>query len=226
MYEYLIWIGILAIGWLVVYALFPRVRRKLWWSSWLAMPFGIGEIFFIPEYWTPQTLFNLGLQYRVDIESFALMFFLGGLASGVYEAIVKQRLRVKGACCAKHCLCYTPLLFAIAGLAIFARAFPELNIIYVSSIACLMGVAWAFLIHAQLRKHLLFGGIAFAAIYLISLALTDAIAPGWIAATWNMAALSGITALRVPIEELLFGLSFGMLWTALYEEVCENFHVR
>ncbi|MBI4150541.1 hypothetical protein HY492_00270, partial [Candidatus Woesearchaeota archaeon] len=178
-----------------------------------------------PEYWTPSTLFNLGLQYRVDIESFLLMFVLGGLAGGLYEIIVKQRFRVKGVCCAKYCLCYTPLLFAIAGLAIFARAFPAWNIIYVSSFACLLGAVWAFFIHPQLRKHLVFGGIAFAAVYWISLALTDAIAPGWIATTWNMTALSGITLLRVPIEELLFGLSFGMLWTSLYEEVCENFKV-
>lgn len=222
MYEYLLWIGILAVVWLLAYTLYPKLRKKLLWSSLVAVPFGVGELFFIPQYWQPQTLFNLGMRYGIDIESFLLMFVLGGVAAFVYEAFFKRRVPLKQAFCHPRCYCYLSLAIAIGVFAVAFKAFPELNIIYVSSISCLAGGLFAAGIYPKLRSHIVAGGVFFAAFYLLSLALIDLLSPGWIAGTWNMASLSGITLLAVPIEELLFGFCFGTLWTSLYEETCKH----
>lgn len=94
MYEYLSWVVLLGIFWTIAYSLKPELRQKILWSSIIALPFGLGELYFIPNYWTPQTLLNLGMRYRVDIEAFALMFFLGGVAATVYEGVFKKQLPV------------------------------------------------------------------------------------------------------------------------------------
>lgn len=224
MYEYLVWVLLLGVVWLIFYSLQPAIRKKMWWSSWIAFPFGVGELYFIPNYWTPQTLFGLGMKYGVDIEAFLLMFFLGGVAAAIYEFVVREYLPRTQKICHPFCKCYTPLLTTLIAFITLTRAFPAWNIIYPSSLACLAGGAMAMLIYPNLRRHVFLGGILFALLYWISLALIDFVFPGWIARTWNMAALSGITLLRVPIEEILFGFSLGAIWAPLFEEVCSNRH--
>ena len=34
---------------------------------------------------------------------------------------------------------------------------------------------------------------------------------------WNLPAISGILILKVPLEELMFAFTFGMMWSSLYE---------
>jgi hypothetical protein len=42
-------------------------------------------------------------------------------------------------------------------------------------------------------------------------------APGFIGQVWNLKALSGVLVYGLPLEELLFGFSFGLFWTGVYE---------
>ncbi len=226
MYEYLIWTILLGIIWLIAYVSNPKLRRKILWSSWIAFPFGLGDLYFIPNYWTPQTLFDLGARYHVDIEAFLLMFFLGGTAAYVYEGIFKKQIPSLQKICHPICKCYTPLISTLVAFIVLTKAFPAWNIIYPSSYACLIGGITAMLIYPKLRKHILFGGILFALLYWISLAAIDLFSTGWIANTWNMSALSGTTLLRVPIEEIFFGFSFGTIWAPLFEEVCSNLKMK
>ena len=221
---YLLWVLLLGVIWVIAFLLDAGLRKKILWSSLIALPFGFGELYFIPNYWTPNTLLDLGIKYSLDIEAFALMFFLGGIAAFVYEGIFKKKIPAKQKFCGRVCKCYTPLIATLVVFIIFSKLFPNLNIIYPSSIAGIAGGLIAFIIYPMLRKHILFGGFLFAIIYWLSLFLVEIFVPGWISSTWNMAQLSQITILRVPIEEIFFGLSFGFIWTPLFEEVCSNFH--
>lgn len=226
MYEYLIWTALLGIVWAAVYFLKPALRRKILWSSLISLPFGFGELYFIPNYWAPKTLFDFGIKYSIDIEAFLLMFFLGGIAAFVYEGFFKNRVPNVQRFCHPVCRCYTPLLAALASFIIMIKAFPGLSIIYSASLACLIGGSAAFFMYSGLRKHILFGGVLFAFLYWISLAIVELLFPGWITGAWNSAAISGITLTDVPIEEIMFGFCFGTLWTSLFEETCSNMHVR
>ena len=42
-------------------------------------------------------------------------------------------------------------------------------------------------------------------------------APGYIEQVWNFEALSGVRIYGLPLEELLFGFSFGLAYTGIYE---------
>ncbi len=220
MHEFLILTAVFGVVWLIAYFTQTSLRKKMLWSSLIALPFGLGELYYIPDYWAPQTLFNLGMRYHIDIESFALMFFLGGIAAFVYEGFFKKQVLTQKIC---HpvCRCYTPLITTLVTFIVLARAFPDWNIIYPSSFAGLAGGAIAMLLYPKLRRHVLFGGILFALLYWVSLAMLDVFLP-WIATTWNLSALSGILVAGVPVEEILFGFSFGTLWAPLYEETCSN----
>lgn len=221
MYEFLVWTILLGLVWLGAYFSSPVLRQKMRWSSLIALPFGFGELYFIPDYWMPQTLFDLGTKYRLDIESFVLMFFLGGIAAFVYEGVFKKMVRTRRRLCNRVCVCYSPLITALGVFVVLTRAFPDWNIIYPSSLACLAGGVVGMFFYPDMRKHILFGGFLFAALYWLSLVITEIFSP-WIATTWNMAALSGILLAGVPVEELLFAFGFGALWAPLFEEVCSN----
>ena len=72
-------------------------------------------------------------------------------------------------------------------------------------------------IKLDMRAHTLVGGILFLAIYTIFLLGLKWSAPGYIEQVWNLKALSGIVIYGLPLEELLFGFAFGLVWTGIYE---------
>ncbi len=102
---------------------------------------------------------------------------------------------------------------------------PNANIIYPTSLALLGGGIIAFIIYPHLRKHIIFGGMLYALFYWVSLIIIELLFSGWIAQTWNLDLLSGILLLKVPIEEVLFGFVFGLVWAPLYEEICANMNM-
>ncbi len=220
---YLIWDLMLAIGWIGFFIYNRPLRKKILWSSLISLPFGLGQLYFFPDYWSPQTLFDLGSRFHIDIESFALMFFLGGLAAVIYETIFKKRVPNSQHFCHPRCWCWFSLVVALASFMILLKLFPKWSIIWPSILGPLAGGIFAAIVYPRLRKHILFGGILFAGLYFVSLALMNLIFPSWIASTWNLPALSGILLIGVPLEEILFGFAFGTLWAPLYEEVCSRF---
>lgn len=224
-YAYLLWDALLGAAWIIAYAALPRSRRRMLWSSLMALPFGIGELFFRPDYWDPATLFGLGARYGLDIESFLLMLFLGGLASVAYETLISNSRPFTQRCCGRVCTCHLSLILALL-VFLFLLHMTSWNVIWMTIAACLAGGVFSFVAYPRLRRLILLGGAIFMLFYLISLAIMDLIVPGWIAATWNMSALSGMVLFSVPVEEVIFGFAFGTLWTPLYEEVCSHLQAR
>ena len=43
--------------------------------------------------------------------------------------------------------------------------------------------------------------------------------PGIVEQVWNLNAISGILILGVPLEELMFAVTFGGLWSSYYEHI-------
>jgi hypothetical protein len=62
-------------------------------ASVATMPFGLTEPLFVPEYWSPPSLFDLAMRTGFDIESLVFCFALGGIAVILYAALTQQNLR-------------------------------------------------------------------------------------------------------------------------------------
>ena len=80
------------------------------------------------------------------------------------------------------------------------------------------GVA-AILCRPDLTKKIAIGAVLFLALYFISFLLFNIIYPGSVQKNWNLTAISGILVFGVPLEELMFAFTFGMMWSSVYEHI-------
>mgnify|MGYP001602330297 FL=1 len=59
----------------------------------------------------------------------------------------------------------------------------------------------------------------FLILYFLYFLILIALSPGYVEQVWNLKAISGILILGIPLEELLFALSFGFIWSSIYEHI-------
>ncbi len=222
--ENLIWfvwsLGLVAI-WLVVYILRKDARKRMLWASILTTPFGLTEPLFVPEYWNPPSLFDLAQRTGFDIESLIFCFGIGGLGVVMYDLIFKvehvemdwsekhsQRHRLHFWTLISPVLIFLPL-----------HIWTSMNPIYSSGLAMFFASLAALWCRPDLKKKIWIGGLIFMAFYFVYFFLLDTASPGYVDRVWTLGVLSGIRILNVPIEELLFAFTFGMLWSSYYEHL-------
>ena len=219
-YVWLSWATIFLVPWLVLYATFPTHRRAMWWASVFTMPFGLTEPLFVPEYWNPPSLFDLAARTGFDIESLIFCFGIGGVGAVLYNvatgtSVLPLESGVRHSRHHRHhrIAIATPfLLFPLL------YALPW-NPIYPAIVAMAVGTIATILCRPDLKKKTWIGGLLFLVYYSILLTGLEWSAPGYIERVWNMDALSGISILRLPVEELLFAIVFGFYWSGVYEHV-------
>src|SRR3989344_526792 len=161
-YIWLIWSLLLLVIWAVIYFSLKTLddkKRMLVVSFWTSLT-GLTEPLFVPEYWSPPSLFNLNMLTGFDIESIIWAFGVGGIAVVVYSWI-----------------------FRVSEKKMFVSAF------------------------------------LFFCIYFVYFLTLIAMSPGYVERVWNLEAISGILILGIPLEELLFALSFGFMWSSVYEHL-------
>jgi uncharacterized protein YggT (Ycf19 family) len=89
-YAWLIWSLIFLLLWLLVYFFKKPFRKEMLRVSIWTMPFGLTEPLFIPQYWNPPTLFNLGQKTGFDLESLIFSFAIGGIGSVLFKIVFKM----------------------------------------------------------------------------------------------------------------------------------------
>jgi hypothetical protein len=217
-YVWLVWSSAFLVPWMLLFISFEQHRRKMWWTSLLMAPFGLTEPLFVPEYWDPPSLFELAQRTGFDIESVIFSFAIGGIGAVLYNIIMRRRsepLRLED----RH---DSRSRWHRAALATPFALFPFLyflpwNVIYAGIAAMIAGAIAAVLCRPDLKSNTLAGGVLFLAIYAIFLVGLKWSAPGYIEQVWNLKALSGIVIYGLPLEELLFGFAFGLVWAGIYE---------
>lgn len=217
-YVWLLWSSAFLGPWLVVYAGFPRHRKAMLWASLFTAPFGLTEPLFVPEYWNPPSLFDLARTTGFDIESIIFSFGIGGIGAVLYNLWTGRALRPMPAAERRsprhrfhHWALATPFV-----------AFPLLypfpwNPIYPAIAAMALGAVAAVFCRPDLARKTWTGALLFPAYYSLFLLCLEWMAPGYIERVWNLAALSGLSLVGFPIEELLFAAAFGAYWTGVYD---------
>jgi len=217
-YIWLIWASAFLIPWAGVYLAFPQHRRAMLWASLFTMPFGLTEPLFVPEYWNPPSLFNLAARTGFDIESLIFCFGIGGLGAVLYNLFTKQ-VPHKVSANERHLPLHRHHYKAIFApfIAFPAFYFFPWNPIYPSIIAMTVGAIANIMCRPDLKRKTWVGGLLFLGFYVIFLAALEWSAPDYIEQVWNLDALSGIMIGFMPLEELLFAITFGMYWVGVYE---------
>ena len=221
MYEWLIFSLILLGIWLVVFIIKPLARKEMFWVSLFTMPFGLTEPLFVPEYWNPPSLFNLAARTGFDIESLIFCFAIGGIGSVLYESFFKvkhQKMNKHEMHSKRHKF---HKLALVSPIIIFLplQLFTNLNPIYSASIAMFAGGIAAILCRRDLKIKIWVGGLLFLILYFLFFLFFNAIYPEIVQTVWNLSAISGILILGVPLEELIFAFTFGMIWSSVYEHI-------
>ncbi|MBR9691574.1 hypothetical protein GOV06_02210 [Candidatus Woesearchaeota archaeon] len=220
MHEWLIFSLILLGIWFIIYLARPLLRKEILWVSILTAPFGLTEPLFVPEYWSPPSLFNLAARTGFDIESLIFCFAVGGIGAVLYESIFKvkhKKMTMKEMHGKRHRFHKLAIISPII-IFLLLELLTNLNPIYTASIAMFVGGIATILCRPDLKKNILMGGITFTILYFLFFLFINLIFPDFVN-HWNLSALSGILILRVPLEEIVFAFTFGMIWAGIYEHV-------
>lgn len=220
-YVWFVWSLGLVVNWMVVYLFFKKARRRMLWASLLTMPFGLTEPLFVPEYWNPPSLFGLAQKTGFDLESLIFCFAIGGLGIVLYDLIFKVE-HVKMDFSEKHHRRHRfHFLTLLSPVIIFVilHFFTNLNPIYNATISMLVAALAALWCRPDLKRKIWVSGLIFMIFYMIYFLTLEWSSPGYVEKVWELSAISGITVLDVPIEELIFAFTFGMLWSSYYEHL-------
>lgn len=221
-YTWLIWASAFMLPWILLFMARPTLRRSMLWASALTAPFGLTEPLFVPQYWNPPSLFDLAQRTGFDIESIIFCYAIGGIGVAGYRALKHEPVPLRGLDHHVHSSSRHRWhrLMLVSPVLVFLALLPlGWNPIYPGILAMLAGATATILCRPDLWRNSLFGGGIFLALYTAFLMGLKWIWPGYIEAVWNLGFLLGWRPAGLPLEEILFGLVFGMYWSSVYEHI-------
>jgi hypothetical protein len=213
-YSYLVGVAIFWVGWLGCYVFGKRYRKEIRWGTLLATPLALTSLLFVPQYWTPPSLFDLDQKIHVGIEDFLWAAAVGGMAAVVGEILLKEKLReVRSRRRKRH---YGPFIVIVVVFA--ALEFWHSNKTMLNTIVCF---AVGAVVLAYLRRDLiplmLTGLASFTVLYFLLFQWVLLLYPEFVTRYWNLPNLIGKFVAGVPIEELLFAATGGAIFSVAYE---------
>ena len=219
-YVWLVWSSTFLVPWAALYLLNPVHRRVMWQASGVTSLFGLTEPIFVPKYWSPPSLFELAQRTGFDIESLVFSFAIGGIGAVLYNNLTGQRLvMLRAAERRRQQHRFHPLAVATPVIVFLLLYFLPWNPIWPAITAMAAGALAAVACRPDLKGKTFIGGGLFLVLYEVFMLGLKWLAPGYIEQAWNLPALSGVILYGVPLEELLFGFSFGMYWSCVYEHL-------
>lgn len=218
-YAWFLWsLGFLLV-WIIVFSLKKEFRKEMLLISLLTMPLGLTEPLFVPRYWDPPSLFNLAQRTGFDLESLIFCFAIGGICSVAYKIIYKARNTPLDDSERQKHHWHGLILASPVIIFILLSLMTSFNPIYNGIIAMFLGSLASLYCRPDLKIKIWVGGLLFTGFYFIFFFTLISIFPDYVGKVWNLKNLSGFLILGIPLEELLFAFSFGMLWSSLYEHL-------
>ncbi len=216
-FSYLIGDLTLLIIWFVLFFLRKDTKKEMFAISLI---FGFAGLVVDPIYssdwWHPLTITNT----LPGIESFIFGFVVSGIASVIYEEIFRKKIKVKKVNKKEDKeRNFHLLLIGLLSVVLFFGSYfiLRLNSFYASFPAFLVPLTIILIKRKDLVVDSILSGIILMIFSFLFYIVPEIIFPGWISFTWNFKMVSGLTILKVPIEDLIWFFLAGMLIGPLYE---------
>lgn len=217
MHQYSYFIGVIILGfiWLTFFFLRKDLRKQQLTMSILTAPLApISQLlWFSKDYWNPEYLLPISINgIPIGIEEPLFAFFVGGIGTILYETIRKrtyQREKMRP-------LLSLFLVLITVGLFLFLKSI-DINTIWASSLALIMGGLLMIIIDRDLIWDAIFSSIFFVLIAFIVYIFLLLLYPDLFAQLWINKGLSGINIFTIPIEEVVWFFSWGMFSGVIYE---------
>lgn len=216
-YRYAYLFGNLLIGFPIWLFLFWRrrdLRKEMLMMSILIGFLGpLSEFWYRQDYWMP-LLFN---GWPIGFEDYLFGFFAGGISGVVYEEVFVTKISHRRT--RKHHWPLFILPLALLFLLILNVSFLgfHLNSIYASIIGFLLLASIFIYYRKDLLVDALSSGILSGLIMLIGYFVLINYFPDIFQRFWLLKNISGITIYTVPIEEIAWAFSWGMVAGPMYE---------
>jgi hypothetical protein len=215
-YSYLVGALIFDAAWLACYLLGKNYRAEIRWGTMISAPLALTSILFVPQYWTPPSLFDLDQKIRVGIEDFLWAAAVGGIASVVAEILLKERLsRLRKVAHKRHFAPFVVIVVVFIALELWHKD----KTIYNCIIAFAIGAIVIAVLRSDLIPTMLIGALSFTALYFVLFLIVLLLYPDFVNRFYNIPKLLAIYVRGVPIEELLFAGTGGAIWSVAYEYV-------
>ncbi len=211
--AYLIGSFIFLSVWLLFFVFRKDLRREMLAMSFVGGFFAPLALVFLPDYWYPNHIVG---KYPLGIEDYLFAFAIAGIGSVAYEATFGKT----------HTLCECRKrnprdLIIISGVSIvvlLGLAFVfGLNSIYSNYLAFLIIFGFIVIFRRDLLWQSLMSGLMVGILMFLFYLTWIAIYPGVIEHWWKLENISGILILGVPLEEIVWGFSWGIAGGSLYE---------
>jgi len=218
-YLYITWVGYTAILWFIIYFNRKDLRKSI---AFISVVFGFLGLLFeyihLNDWWQPQTITGT----KLGFEDFLGSFFVGGIATGIYEFLTNRyysdsQSRVDKVLVNNVFAIFTLVLFL---LLYFVFGFSSF---YSQSISCLAGVLFLCAFRRDLIKNALISGLAMLIFGMISYPVLELIFPGFVRKFWFIENEWYHTLIfGIPVEEPIWwfftGTFIGPLYKFLYSK--------
>lgn len=215
-YNFLILCVLFAVPPLFIYGRRADLRRPMAVTALFALPFGLTESWFYPDYWQPRFLFDLADRVGFGIEDLLFVAALGAFTATVYPFVARRRFVPLGAVAARLRWGRPLIVMASAFSIVLSLRALGVPAIY-GACAAMIGVTAVML---ALRRDLVLpclgGGGCTLLVYGVLCQLFQWLLPGVFDLAWNTELLSNHYILGVPLEELLYGFCAGFSGAAVY----------
>lgn len=201
-----------------IWALFfwkrPDLRHKMLVFGFLGALAGpLSEVWYLKDYWHPLTITGT----PIGIEDVLFGFFAGGIGSVLYEELFAKHFAKRHK--RSHHWIFFVFPLAVISLYWFNHFFPGLaiNSIYASAIA--FGITTLIILYK--RKDLfidaVLSGVMAGAIFFFGYLFLLTVFPQIFEKMWLLKNISGITFGKIPMEELLWAFTYGLMAGPIYE---------
>jgi len=215
-YNFLFIAIITLIPTVLIYILRPKLRGVIHVMSPASIPFAFTEWLFYPEYWEPVFLFNLVDYIGFGIEDILFVMGLGGFASTLYAAVFKQIYLPKDWQSRQDLLKRIMATFIVTLVLITAAVLAEIPMIY-GSVGIMLVMAIAIVTRrTDLLKPALWGGLLTTLVYTGLCFVILVIYPEIFDLTWHTEHFLNLYMFGIPLEEIFYAFSAGMLATIAY----------
>lgn len=214
-YAYLIGNLIFAAIWLILFWLRKDLRREMLILSFIGGIFFPAALIYLPDYWYPEHVVSIN-NWMLGIEDFLFAFFIGGIGAILYEVIFGKT----------HGLCecrkkdpkkLIPIILVAIGALLGLTLLFKLNSIYSNYLAFLIIFAYIVYFRKDLFWQAMLSGFSVGLLMFFFYQIWIWLYPGIIEHWWKLQNISGILILGTPLEEIIWGFSWGLVGGTIYE---------
>jgi len=224
-YSYLIGVLVFVFVWVLIFVKNKYSRQEMLYLAFFGMLFGpiANYLWYTRDWWNPPNILGL----RVGLEDFFLGIAHIGIVAVIYEWFFGKKydteLKITWTTVFDTAVIKRFTLFVVITLTpmLVLYYLVGLHSFWANLVGLVIGGTYILTKRPDLWRDIFYTAILMPLISTPAFWLPEIITPGWIDKFWMFSNLSGITLLKIPIEDLIWYSLVGYCLGAFYEYVFE-----